>query len=174
MLDTESQRMFEKYGGLGRGFYSFEVSTSWFERSWRHSVPTWELGVGRSVCVCVCVCSRTCMSCLCDQQTKVIWFIFSPVICCCRASTWLVWCIRTITRPWPWLLHSCNFFARWFSHSPASSYFFIVFSCPLPVCAVCVSCVGINSITTTDYFETMNLPHFSHKTVNKDTVVMTE
>jgi len=44
VLDTPSQQMFEKYGGLGRGFATFEVSTSWFERSWRHAVPTWELG----------------------------------------------------------------------------------------------------------------------------------
>lgn len=44
VLDTPSQQMFEKYGGLGRGFVLFEVATSWFERSWCHSVPTWELG----------------------------------------------------------------------------------------------------------------------------------
>lgn len=43
-LETLSQRFFEKYGGLGRGFEQFEVSTSWFERSWHHIVPTWELG----------------------------------------------------------------------------------------------------------------------------------
>jgi O-antigen biosynthesis protein len=44
VLETSSQQMFEKYGGLGRGFTSFEVATSWFERSWCHSVSTWELG----------------------------------------------------------------------------------------------------------------------------------
>lgn len=44
MLDTESQQLFEEYGGLGRGFERREVATSWFERSWYHCVPTWELG----------------------------------------------------------------------------------------------------------------------------------
>ncbi|MEC4985363.1 MAG: glycosyltransferase, partial [Oscillatoria sp. PMC 1076.18] len=43
-LDTESQRLFEKYGGLGRGFEYFEVSSKWFELSPFHVVPTWELG----------------------------------------------------------------------------------------------------------------------------------
>ena len=43
-LDTESQCTFEEYGGLGRGFDRYEVSTQWFERSWYHCVPTWELG----------------------------------------------------------------------------------------------------------------------------------
>ncbi|MEC4892423.1 MAG: glycosyltransferase family 2 protein [Oscillatoria sp. PMC 1051.18] len=43
-LDTESQKLFEKYGGLGRGFEYFEVSSEWFERSPLHVVPTWELG----------------------------------------------------------------------------------------------------------------------------------
>lgn len=43
-LETKSQRLFEQYGGLGRGFYPFEVNGDWFERSWMHVVPTWELG----------------------------------------------------------------------------------------------------------------------------------
>jgi O-antigen biosynthesis protein len=44
VLETPSQQMFERYGGLGRGFTLFEVANHWFERSWHHSVPTWELG----------------------------------------------------------------------------------------------------------------------------------
>jgi O-antigen biosynthesis protein len=43
-LGATSQQLFESYGGLGRGFYAFEVSGDWFERSWMHVVPTWELG----------------------------------------------------------------------------------------------------------------------------------
>lgn len=45
-LDMHSQQLFEQYGngGLGRGFERFEVNADWFERSWLHAVPTWELG----------------------------------------------------------------------------------------------------------------------------------
>lgn len=43
-LETRSQRLFEKYNGLGRGFELKEVSLAWFKRSWLHTVPTWELG----------------------------------------------------------------------------------------------------------------------------------
>jgi GT2 family glycosyltransferase len=45
-LDTRAQQLFEMYGngGLGRGYYRIEVGREWFERSWRHAVPTWELG----------------------------------------------------------------------------------------------------------------------------------
>jgi GT2 family glycosyltransferase len=42
-LETEAQRMFEAYGGLGRGFNSFVVDGEWFRRL-RRAVPTWELG----------------------------------------------------------------------------------------------------------------------------------
>ncbi|QVL50330.1 MAG: glycosyltransferase [Thiocapsa sp.] len=43
-LETESQQNFENYGGLGRGFQSFERSGLWFERTWREPVKTWTLG----------------------------------------------------------------------------------------------------------------------------------
>jgi GT2 family glycosyltransferase len=43
-LTTPAQRLFEKYGGLGRGFKPREVGGDWFESSRRHAVPTWELG----------------------------------------------------------------------------------------------------------------------------------
>jgi len=43
-LETPSQQLFEEYGGLGRGFETFEVGQEWFERSAFHVVPTWELG----------------------------------------------------------------------------------------------------------------------------------
>ncbi len=43
-LETESQQHFEDYGGLGRGFRTFERSGSWFERTWREPVKTWTLG----------------------------------------------------------------------------------------------------------------------------------
>ncbi|MBE9031288.1 glycosyltransferase family 2 protein [filamentous cyanobacterium LEGE 11480] len=43
-LEAFSQQLFEHYGGLGRGFETFEVGYKWFECSWLHVVPTWELG----------------------------------------------------------------------------------------------------------------------------------
>jgi glycosyltransferase involved in cell wall biosynthesis len=42
-LETDAQRMFEAYGGLGRGFSRFIADADWFRR-WRRSVPTWEIG----------------------------------------------------------------------------------------------------------------------------------
>ncbi len=42
-LETDAQRLFELYGGLGRGFSGFSVDGEWFSRH-RRSVPTWELG----------------------------------------------------------------------------------------------------------------------------------
>ena len=42
-LRTEAQRLFEAYGGLGRGFNRFFVNAEWFHRG-RKAVPTWELG----------------------------------------------------------------------------------------------------------------------------------
>lgn len=43
-LETAAQRMFEQYGGLGRGFERKVVGPDWF-RSFRvQAVPTWELG----------------------------------------------------------------------------------------------------------------------------------
>ena len=42
-LATEAQRMFESYGGLGRGFSRLVADHDWFRR-WRRAVPTWELG----------------------------------------------------------------------------------------------------------------------------------
>jgi glycosyltransferase involved in cell wall biosynthesis len=43
-LEAESQQFFETYGGLGRGFESFEVNGDWFESFSRKAVPTWTLG----------------------------------------------------------------------------------------------------------------------------------
>lgn len=43
-LETSSQQLFEKYGGLGRGFDSFEVGGDWFEQFRLRPVPTWNLG----------------------------------------------------------------------------------------------------------------------------------
>jgi len=42
-IETEAQRMFEAYGGLGRGFRPFAAGRTWFRRG-RRAVPTWELG----------------------------------------------------------------------------------------------------------------------------------
>ena len=42
-LETESQRLFEAYGGLGKGFDRFEADGEWF-RNRRVAVPTWTLG----------------------------------------------------------------------------------------------------------------------------------
>ncbi|MBW4641089.1 MAG: glycosyltransferase [Gloeocapsa sp. UFS-A4-WI-NPMV-4B04] len=44
-LETISQRFFETYGGLGRGFEPFEAGSHWFFKSFRRlAVPTWSLG----------------------------------------------------------------------------------------------------------------------------------
>ena len=43
-LETPSQRLFEQYGGLGRGFEKREVGPAWFRSFRRRGVPTWELG----------------------------------------------------------------------------------------------------------------------------------
>jgi GT2 family glycosyltransferase len=43
-LETTSQRLFEQYGGLGRGFEPLEVDGDWFESFRRCAVPTWQLG----------------------------------------------------------------------------------------------------------------------------------
>lgn len=42
-LNTASQRLFESYGGLGRGFEVKEVDSRWLETS-RLAAPTWSLG----------------------------------------------------------------------------------------------------------------------------------
>lgn len=43
-LETSSQILFEKYGGLGRGFLRKNVGSQWFRASRLQPVPTWELG----------------------------------------------------------------------------------------------------------------------------------
>ena len=42
-LSTKAQRLFEVYGGLGKGFQRIEAGSGWFERA-RSAVPTWRLG----------------------------------------------------------------------------------------------------------------------------------
>jgi O-antigen biosynthesis protein len=42
-LSTQAQRLFEAYGGLGKGFKRIEAGAGLFERS-RSAVPTWRLG----------------------------------------------------------------------------------------------------------------------------------
>jgi GT2 family glycosyltransferase len=42
-LETPAQRLFEAYGGLGRGWQRRIVDRDWF-RQWRRAVPTWNLG----------------------------------------------------------------------------------------------------------------------------------
>jgi GT2 family glycosyltransferase len=42
-VETEAQRLFEAYGGLGRGTERREADADWF-RKWRSAVPTWTLG----------------------------------------------------------------------------------------------------------------------------------
>jgi GT2 family glycosyltransferase len=43
-LDTPAQRLFEDYGGLGRGFRRREFGRAFFDRFRRRAVPTWDLG----------------------------------------------------------------------------------------------------------------------------------
>jgi GT2 family glycosyltransferase len=42
-LSTPAQRLFEAYGGLGRGTHGYRVDTDWFW-AFRRAVPTWLLG----------------------------------------------------------------------------------------------------------------------------------
>ncbi len=43
-LETESQRLFEDYGGLGRGFKRVDYGSTWFHWFTRRAAPTWDLG----------------------------------------------------------------------------------------------------------------------------------
>jgi GT2 family glycosyltransferase len=43
-LATQAQRLFEVYGGLGKGFEPFSVDEGWFRSFRRRAVPTWDLG----------------------------------------------------------------------------------------------------------------------------------
>jgi len=43
-LDTAAQRLFEQYGGLGRGFAPKEADGKWFDSFRRVAAPTWQLG----------------------------------------------------------------------------------------------------------------------------------
>jgi glycosyltransferase involved in cell wall biosynthesis len=43
-LETEAQRRFEEYGGLGRGYHRKVAGREWFNRYRKRAVPTWELG----------------------------------------------------------------------------------------------------------------------------------
>jgi GT2 family glycosyltransferase len=43
-LETRSQQLFERYGGLGRGFERVEAGSSWFASWHPGAVPTWRLG----------------------------------------------------------------------------------------------------------------------------------
>jgi glycosyltransferase involved in cell wall biosynthesis len=43
-LDTWAQRLFELYGGLGRGFASRLFDRAWFQSFDDRAVPTWEIG----------------------------------------------------------------------------------------------------------------------------------
>jgi GT2 family glycosyltransferase len=43
-LETDSQHLFELYGGLGRGYEPKEADPNWFQRFKLRAVPTWEYG----------------------------------------------------------------------------------------------------------------------------------
>jgi O-antigen biosynthesis protein len=43
-LETAAQRIFERYGGLGRGFVPMEADGEWFDSFRGRPVPTWHLG----------------------------------------------------------------------------------------------------------------------------------
>ncbi len=43
-LKNTAQHLFERYGGLGRGFNEMEVGAEWFESFKWDAVPTWRLG----------------------------------------------------------------------------------------------------------------------------------
>lgn len=43
-LETQAQRLFEQYGGLGRGYRRWKADRDWFDEFTRKAVPTWHLG----------------------------------------------------------------------------------------------------------------------------------
>uniref|UniRef100_A0A7C4RQW0 Glycosyltransferase n=1 Tax=Desulfatirhabdium butyrativorans TaxID=340467 RepID=A0A7C4RQW0_9BACT len=43
-LETQAQRLFEQYGGLGRGYIRWKADRDWFDEFTRKAVPTWYLG----------------------------------------------------------------------------------------------------------------------------------
>jgi glycosyltransferase involved in cell wall biosynthesis len=43
-LESAAQRLFELYGGLGRGFEARRFDNAWFTGIERRAVPTWEIG----------------------------------------------------------------------------------------------------------------------------------
>jgi GT2 family glycosyltransferase len=43
-METAAQQLFERYGGLGRGFERIEANRDWFEKFKSTAVPTWTLG----------------------------------------------------------------------------------------------------------------------------------
>ena len=43
-LETKAQHLFERYGGLGRGFVRREFTPAWFRANRRSAVRTWEIG----------------------------------------------------------------------------------------------------------------------------------
>lgn len=58
-LETYSQEMYERYGGLGRGYKSRIFDSEFFNRSKRHVVPTWELGGTANVAIRKSVIAQT-------------------------------------------------------------------------------------------------------------------
>ena len=47
-LETPAQRLFELYGGLGRGLEPFQADENWFKSFCVSAVPTWKLGATAS------------------------------------------------------------------------------------------------------------------------------
>ncbi len=43
-LETESQRLYEAYGGLGKGYERIDADQTWFDGFRTQGVPTWRLG----------------------------------------------------------------------------------------------------------------------------------
>lgn len=58
-LETNSQEMFERYGGLGRGFKPRVFNQEFFNRSKRHVVTTWDLGGTANVAIRKSVIAQT-------------------------------------------------------------------------------------------------------------------
>jgi O-antigen biosynthesis protein len=48
-LETQSQQLFEIYGGLGHGFVKLEINREWFDSFRFRAVPTWQLGAGANM-----------------------------------------------------------------------------------------------------------------------------
>jgi glycosyltransferase involved in cell wall biosynthesis len=54
-IENRAQALFERYGGLGRGFERFEIGPDWFGSIYGQAVPTWTLGATANAAFRTCI-----------------------------------------------------------------------------------------------------------------------